>query len=49
MMIGDYVRIICKDGAVFTGVIMGMSEDFQYIILNGCGFPTEDIVAMEPA
>ena len=49
--IGDYVRIVCHDGRVFVGVLQEafLEEPVPYILLNGCGFPVSDIVAMEPA
>lgn len=45
--IGDFVQIMCKDGATFKGVIQDFTED--YVLLNGCGYMLEDIVTMEHA
>jgi hypothetical protein len=43
--VGDYVEILTKDGATFRGVLQDFTE--VYFILNGCGFPHEDVVSME--
>lgn len=41
---GDYVRIKCRDGAEFEGVLQDFTED--YLLLNGCGFAAEDVINM---
>ena len=45
--IGDYVEIVCHDGAVFKGVLQDFTR--YYFILNGCGFPFEDVRVMSHA
>lgn len=49
--IGDYVSILCKDGAVFKGVLQDFDNECEapWFLLNGLGFPFEDVVSMEPA
>jgi hypothetical protein len=48
--IGDYVQIMCRDRAVFTGIIQDFTMgEHGYVILNGCGFPIADITVMVPA
>lgn len=40
--VGDPAEILCHDGRVFTGIVNALEDD--YMLLNGCGFPYEDIV-----
>ena len=39
--LGDFIKITLRDGAVFSGVVNRV--DLQYVVLNGYGFPIEDI------
>lgn len=43
--IGDIVKLTCKDNAVFRGELMQFAP--TYILLDGLGFPIEDIKEME--
>jgi hypothetical protein len=49
--VGDYVSILCKDGSTFEGVLQDFDNDcpVPWFLLNGCGFPFEDVVSMTPA
>lgn len=41
--VGDFVEILCQDGAVFHGWLTDITE--QYVLLNGPrGFANADIV-----
>ena len=43
--VGDWVEIVCHDGQRFRGVLQLLN--LQYAVINGCGFPCEDIRLME--
>lgn len=45
-MTGDWVEIICRDGARFAGVLDWTDG---LVLLNGYGFPHEDVVVMQHA
>lgn len=45
--IGDWVEIVCHDGASFAGVLQDFNAD--YLLLNGYGFPIADVVVMSHA
>jgi hypothetical protein len=46
--IGDYVEILVRpDGATFRGILQDFNDD--YVLINGYGFPCEDIITMVPA
>jgi hypothetical protein len=45
--IGDKVELICRDGARFKGWIDDWTT--QYVVVDGRGFPNEDIVCLEHA
>jgi hypothetical protein len=43
MTVGDWVEIICTDGATFRGILMHEHPD--YIVLNGFGYARAGIVS----
>jgi hypothetical protein len=45
--IGDYVEILCCDGARFVGVLQDFTED--YVLLNGYGYALDMILVMSHA
>ena len=49
--IGDRVAILTKDGGRFEGQLQDFDNECEvpWFKLNGCGFPFEDVVSMEPA
>jgi hypothetical protein len=43
--VGDFVELLCHDGAKFAGWIEGFTS--QYVVLTGPrGFPLEDVKVM---
>lgn len=45
--VGSYVEIQTEDGSIFSGVLQDFTDD--YVVLNGYGFPLDDIEEMWPA
>ncbi len=41
---GEWVEFICQDGVEFEGILEDFTDD--YVIVNGRGFPCEDIAVM---
>lgn len=44
--VGEWVKITCKPGnMVYRGILQEIRDD--YLVINGCGFPVEDIIKIE--
>ena len=47
--VGDLIRITLRPNREYTGVLQDVVfGPCAYLILNGCGFPLEDIIQCAP-